>query len=163
MSKVLYGDIFELVAPDERKRYFQYVGKDLAQLNGDVIRIFIKSYEKETLPTEEEIICDEVDCYMHTSVSAGVKSGLWTYYGRNKDIGSKDIYFRDTADYGHYREEQIVSNNWIVWKMNGKREYVGTLPEEYYSAYIGLLFSPISAAYRVINGHYKMLFYPSYK
>lgn len=162
MNRVLSGNIYEVMVPNERKRYFQYVCKDLSQLNGDVIRLFSRSYEMNASPTAEEIICDEVDCYMHTAVGAGVKFGLWAHYGRNKDVGSKDVYFRDANDYGHYPGQRTVSHNWTVWKMNGERKYVGTLPEEYYSAHIGLLFSPFSAAYRISHGCYKMKFYPLY-
>mgnify|MGYP003609227087 FL=1 len=163
MNRVLSGNIFEVIVPNDQKRYFQYVCKDLSLLNGDVIRVFSRSYAMTASPTVEEIICDEVDCYMHTAVGAGVKFGLWTYYGRSKNVGSKEVYFRDANDYGHYPGERIVSHNWTVWKINGERKYVGTLPEEYYSAYIGLLFSPFSAAYRITYGRYKMLYYPLYR
>ena len=159
MKRLLPGNIFEVMVPNDQKRYFQYVCKDLSQLNGDVIRVFSRSYAMNFSPMAEEIICDEVDCYMHTAV----KFGLWSHYGRSKDMSSKDVYFRDSNDYGHYPGERIVSHNWTVWKINGEREYVGTLPEEYYSAYIGLLFSPFSAAYRISHGRYKMLYYPLYK
>lgn len=114
MNRVLSGNIYEVMVPNERKRYFQYVCKDLSQLNGDVIRLFSRFYEMDASPTAEEIICDEVDCYMHTAVGAGVKFGLWAHYGRNKDVGSKDVYFRDANDYGHYPGQRIVSHNWTV-------------------------------------------------
>jgi len=102
MNRVLSGNIFEVIVPNNQKRYIQYVCKDLSLLNGDVIRVFSRSYAMTASPTVEEIICDEVDCYMHTAVGAGVKFGLWTYYGRNKNVGSKEVYFRDANDYGHY-------------------------------------------------------------
>ncbi len=122
MNRVLSGNIFEVIVPNDQKRYFQYVCKDLSLLNGDVIRVFSRSYAITASPTVEEIICDEVDCYMHTAVGAGVKFGLWTYYGRNKNVGSKEVYFRDANDYGHYPGERIVSHNWTVWKINGGKE-----------------------------------------
>ena len=42
MNRVLSGNIFEVIVPNDQKRYFQYVCKDLSLLNGDVIRVFSK-------------------------------------------------------------------------------------------------------------------------
>lgn len=41
MNRVLSGNIFEVIVPNDQKRYFQYVCKDLSLLNGDVIRVLV--------------------------------------------------------------------------------------------------------------------------
>ena len=100
---------------------------------------------------------------MHTFVHAGVKLGKWNLIGKSSDLGSLDVYFRDSHDYGFFPHQKIVSYNWTIWKMNGERIKVGKLPKKYYNAYIGMVYHPESVLYRIENREYPEKFYPDYK
>ena len=163
MKRLQVGNIYEFVLPNENKRYFQFIGKDSTQLYGHVIRIFQKEYGKSETPTVEEIIAGNVEIYAHTFVNGGVTLGFWKYFGISKDTGSLDIVFRDAEDYGERPRENFVSHKWYVWKMNGPMVDVGTLPPKYYTAPVGLVFSPYSVKDYLENGTYGMKYYPDYK
>ena len=62
------GDIFEVPLENGTKRYFQFLGLDINQLNGETIRVFAKSYGKDEHPTVEEIVNDDVDFCSHVFV-----------------------------------------------------------------------------------------------
>jgi hypothetical protein len=148
------GDIFEVKLDDGRKRYFQFVCRDLEQLNSDVIRVFKKVYLSDESPLSDMIISDEVDQYVHTSVYAGVKLGFWVKYGKSSNVGNLDVYFRDARDFGREPEEPLrkkISYQWDVWKINERRFYVGKLPERYYCAYQGMVEPPFLVAECIRN------------
>lgn len=74
--RIIKGNIFKVKLANGVIRYFQFVGKDKSELNSDVIAIFKKHYSEE--PTSPEMVLnDTIECFMHTSVLAGVKLGLW--------------------------------------------------------------------------------------
>lgn len=157
------GNIYEAIVGETNKRFFQYIGRDISNMNSDVIRIFNHLYGISDTPTVDEVVQDSVDCYMHTSVHAGVLQDKWRLYGRTRNVGSMDIYFRDSNDYGLYPNQRIVSRNWTIWKMNEERVYVGPLPGKYHSAYIGSIYPPDSVVYRIENQQYLTSFYPDYE
>ena len=144
-----FGDIFEVKLDDGRRRFFQFVCRDLEQLNSDVIRVFKHTYLKTDFPDCQDIISDEIECYTHTSVYAGAKYGFWSKYGKSHDVGSLDVYFRDSNDYGFRVDEPHIvkkSFRWYVWKINEERKFVGHLRKKYHCAYQGLVMAPIHVA-----------------
>ena len=157
------GNIYEANVGELHKRFFQFIGRDVSDMNSDVIRIFNHLYRKSDTPPVDVIILDSVDCYMHTSVHAGVLQEKWKLYGRTRNVGDTDICFRDSNDYGFFPKQRIISRNWTVWKMNKEREFVGPLPSKYHSAYIGSVYSPDSVVYRIENQRYLSLYYPDYE
>lgn len=157
------GNIYEVVIGESHKRFFQFIGRDTANLNSDVIRIFNHLYLFSENPSVDCIINDKIDCYMHTSVHAGVKFGKWKHVGKSSNIGDLNIYFRTSDDYGFFPRQKIISYHWTVWEMSGERIRVGKLPRKYYDAPIGMIYSPDSVVYRVEHQQYSNSFYPDYK
>lgn len=160
--RIKIGNIFKVKLEDGTIRYFQYVGKDKSELNGDVIAIFKRTYP-DTPVDPEIIIDDEIECFMHTSVLAGIKLGVWEQYSSlPPQIAEKDIFFRDSQDIGKYPRQHYVSHRWVIWAMNGERRYVGTLPEEYYNTDLGGIYAPKHVVYRLETGERPDKFYPDY-
>lgn len=138
--RIIKGDIFKVKLANGIIRYFQFIGKDNSELNGDVIAIFRKHHSKE--PTSPEMVLDDkFECFMHTSVLAGIKLGLWErVISLPVTVLEKEIVFRTSLDYGLYPRQHVVSHRWVIWSMNGERHYVGTLPKEYYTSDLGGVF-----------------------
>lgn len=128
-----------------RKKYFQYVANDLTQLNSDVIRCFEVDFD----PTEEVDFERLIDCpvqfYAHCVIKLGLKMGLWRKVDSVEDVGSTDILFRGTQDYGRKIGEPPIriSGNWHIWRTNEEFQHVGRLNEEGKKAFIGLVFNPL--------------------
>lgn len=157
------GDIYIVRLEDSRLRLFQFIGKDSTDLGGDVIRIFKTSYQSLDSVCLDSIVHDDVECYMHTSVIAGIKLGIWEKYAQSPIVGSTEIFFRSSQDYGMYPKQHIVSHNWVVWKMNGPRVFLGDLPEEYYNIDIGGVYAPSHVLFRLTTGSVPDKYYPDYK
>ena len=163
MRKTRIGDIFVFITNDGKKRFFQYVSKDTSELYSDVIRIFSKYYTYDERPTPQDIISGEIECYVHTFLRWGNKMNLWEYYSNIPNVGGLDIWFRVSKDYGAFPKQKIVSNNWEVWKINEQKQFVGILPEKYYSASIGGVDGPLIVAQRLNDGIDPNIYYPAYK
>lgn len=157
------GNIYKVQLDDGIIRFFQFIGKDSTNLYGDVIRIFSSHYKIEENPDPNTIIADIIECYMHTMVSIGVKMKLWELYANSQEVGSEDIIFRSSQDVGKTPNQVYVSSNWMVWKMNHERVWVGDLPHEYKSASIGCVYSPRSVIKRLKTGTSPDIYYPTYK
>lgn len=71
------GDIFRVVIDKKYKCYFQYIAKDMTQLNNTVIRVFKEKYSLERTPNMEEIVRGEVSFYAHTILRPGLIEGSW--------------------------------------------------------------------------------------
>ena len=98
---VRIGDIFEAGFGDGKKKYFQVIASDPAQLNSDVIRVFSTAYSIESKLEREEIVQEPVEFYAHCIVKWGVKFGLWVKVGHSINTGTLDhILFRSTNDFG---------------------------------------------------------------
>lgn len=158
------GDVYMIPLSNGIVRYFQLITKDSSALFSDVIRIFKHQYDMSDEPSLQEILDDEVELYFHTYVKYGVKWNYWNKYGFSpidpKDYS--DVIFRDSLDYGNYPMQHVVSTNWIVWKINGIRQNVGKLPNKYYNASIGLVYSPESIVQWLSSGKNPHEFYPDY-
>lgn len=164
MSKrIIKGDIFKVLLKDGIIRYFQFIGRDRSELNGDVIVIFKKQYDNES-NDPETITSDEIECFMHTSLLAGIKLGLWEkVHSLQVRIRECEVFFKESQDEGLYPRRHFVSHHWVVWAMNADRLYVGTLPEEYYNTDLGGIYAPIHVIYRLETGERPDRFYPDYR
>lgn len=140
------GDVYEVKVNEKEFAYFQFVGKDKSYLGGNVIRVFAERYTER--PMVETILSGEVDFYTHTFVSIGTKFEYWAKVGHSDNLGSMDIWFRDTND---TLEKKEVSYNWVVWKFNGPLKFVGRLPKKYFSAYLGFVRPPEGIVEHIIT------------
>ena len=160
------GYIYKVELEDGTIRYFQYIGKDKSDLNSDVICVFKKHYTESDGDSLSvgTIVNDDIECYMHTSVSAGVKLGLWSrIFTTSPFLHEKRIFFRSSQDILSIRPNQppIVSYRWFVWEMNGERRFVGRLRKKYHHYDIGMVFSPYSVISRLKTGK-EPEYYPIY-
>ena len=156
------GNIYKVLLKNKEVRYFQFIGKDISELNSDVIRIFKRHYQNEETLNPETIVNDEIECYMHTSIRAGLKLGLWEKVAFVMNTGMKDVVFRESNDCGEHPFQQIVSHDWVIWRMNGERINVGELPPKYYHANIGGVYAPIHVVFRLETGNIPDRYYPLY-
>lgn len=143
------GYIYKVELEDGTIRYFQYIGEDKSNLNADVICVFKKHYTEsdEDGLSVDTIVNDDIEFYTHTSVSAGVKLGLWSRVFTNSPvIHENNIFFRRSLDILKTRPNQppIVSYRWYVWEMNGKERFVGWLRKKYHQYDVGGVYSPYS-------------------
>lgn len=160
--RITKGSIFKVKLGDERIRYFQFLGKDKSELNGDVIAIFKNHYTNESV-TPEMVANDEIECIMHTSVLAGIKLGLWErVFSSPIKIIEKEISFKTSLDYGLYPRQYIVSHRWVIWSMNEEKRYVGVLPKEHYNAALGCIYAPMHVISRLETGEEPAKFYPGF-
>ncbi len=148
---VKIGDVYCVEIEGKYKSYFQYIADDFYQLNSWVIRIFYKRYKIDENPSIEEIIDDKVVSYIHTTIAAGVKQGLWYKVGKAPEIGlssQKDILFGTTTHYARTLGEPDVdpANNWEIWHLGDlDATFVGFLPEIYWDKINdGALWPPIA-------------------
>ncbi len=160
------GDIFSVKLDENRKKYFQYIGNDLIQLNSEVIRAFKRTYPIEAIPDLSDIVSDEVDFYAHCVIKFGIKMGLWEKVGNVSNIGKLDnILFREAGDYG-YKQGEIpikVSNDWYVWKINDTEfTQVGKIEGKNRHAYIGLIFNPYGVI-ELLKGNKYPVNYPDFE
>lgn len=159
--RIKKGDVFKVNLADGTIRFFQFIGKDLSELNGDVIAIFKTHYTEENI-SPDIIVSDVIECFMHTSVRAGVKLELWDRVFSLPTRIKGDIVFRTSQDIGMHPRQHSVSHHWVVWSMNKERRYVGTLPVEYYNADLGGIYAPKHVISRLETGLIPDKFYPSF-
>lgn len=149
---VKIGDIFCAEINGLYKVYFQYIMDDLSQLNSPIIRVFKTKYDISLQPTIDIIISDEIDFYAHVVVSWGVKMGLWYKVGKCKYEEQVELIFRSAKDFAYVNSG--VSEQWVIWKPNCQRVFVGKLPEEYYSSETGYVHPPNEIITRISTGSY---------
>jgi hypothetical protein len=153
------GDVFSAVLNDTQKKYFQYVGLDLTQLNSEVTRVFKKSYLIDEQPALEDVIKDEIDFYAHVVVKLGIKLQLWEKAGNIPDVGKVNVLFRASDDYGNPLVK--VSDNWRIWKINQSFIKVGKLKGDHQKAEIGVVVTPGDILQRMRRGKYDFV-YPEF-
>ena len=158
------GDIYRVSLNDNTTRFIHYIAKDKSDLHSDVIRIFRRHYSIDEMPTVEMVLTDEVECHMHTFVRYALKWGLWQKYAfapvRANDY--VNVVFRSSRDEGKYPKQKVVSKDWEVWRINGRRISVGILPEQYHRADIGGVYSPNHVIQRLLTVKEPCKFYPDY-
>lgn len=138
------GDVFCVKLDGIGKRYFQYVANDISMLNSSVIKVFKKIYTVDDNPEIKKIINDDIDFCAHVVLKWGLDKNLWGKVGNAGDVGSLEMLFRNTSDYGSKPGEQIqVSSNWYIWKINQPLKYIGKLNEEHKKAYVGIVINPL--------------------
>ena len=158
------GDIFRVPLENGIVRYVHYIAKDSSELHSDVLRIYKHQYHMDDRPAIDSILRDKIECHLHTFVRYGVKWGLWYKYGSSiiNDREISSIVFRESLDYGKYPKQTIVSKQWVVWRINGPRLFVGELPKQYYSSDVGGVYAPEHIIYRLKTGEMPDKYYPLY-
>lgn len=159
MARYNIGDIYVVNLSGGKKKYFQHIANDIEQLDSNVIKAFKSEYNAEDNPLLEELAMDEVDFYIHIILKIGLKLKRWEKVGKAKVVGSCDIFFKSTNDYGN--PEIKVSKDWWVWKLNGEKKYVGKLTGKYKEAEIGVVVNPDDVLERMETGKFSF-FYPSF-
>ena len=156
------GDIFCIEIDNEYKCYFQYIAKDMSQLNSSVIRVFKRHYSMDYEYDEQEVLNDEVNFYAHTILRIGIDNGTWYKVGKSKEIGdTSKIMFRLSSDFGG-GPQPIKSYHWYVWKLNEEYIHIGELTEGYKDiTYLGLVIQYCDVFNKIKNGFYKLETYVS--
>jgi hypothetical protein len=152
-TRINIGDVFEVPLDENRKKYFQLIAVDQNQLQSDVIRVFSAELNNDDDPALDRVVQEPVVCYWQCLIKAGRKSKVWYKVGNVVEIGTLDILFRSTKDFG--RNEILISERWSVWRPNQERVFVGGLSGDLFSAEPGEVFPPEEIVYRMIHGLYK--------
>ena len=136
------GDVFCAEIDGEYKSYFQYIEKDIEQLNSSVIRVFKTRYPMDYEPVIEDIVADEILFYAHAVLRVGIVDNVWYKVGKSKNLGLdglNQVLWGDALADKIYFENgipklEIVNplENWTIWYVNCDRVNIGRLPEKYY-------------------------------
>lgn len=147
------GDIF-CVTLKEYKVFFQFIAVDTSFLNSETIRVFMNKYPHEYVYDASEVVKDKVCFYSHTSLRAGLKQGLWTKVGHNKNIGDlTGVLFRNTSAWS---PQCLKSHRWWVGGINGEYTMIGELTEDYRKiTHMGWVVPPIDVVDKIIYGEYQ--------
>jgi len=163
LARIKLGDIFSVEINDHDLKYFQYVANDLNQLNSDVIRVFAMTNSNTDIDLIK-LANSEVEFYAHCLIKLGTKMDCWKKVGNVQNVGSLDIFFRNTNDYGAKPGEQIkISDKWFIWKVwDNDYTRVGNLTGDHRKAEIGIVINPFSIVHRIKTGGYDFS-YPDYE
>ena len=144
------GDIFCIELEDNTKCYFQNLGKDVEQLNSNVICVFKKIYSQEAIPTCEDIVQDEVNFYAHTYIKWWVKDSDWIKVGKATIYKKMENLYFKTFD----REDGWIE--WRVWKVNHRaRFYKNTFSKKLYQkCEWGEAFPDIDIVSKITKGYF---------
>ena len=160
------GDVFCAEIDGEYKSYFQYIEKDIEQLNSSVIRVFKTRYPMDYEPVIEDIVADEILFYAHAVLRVGIVDNVWYKVGKSKNLGLdglNQVLWGDALADKIYFENgipklEIVNplENWTIWYVNCDRVNIGRLPEKYYDIIEYGSVSPYSSIIeRLKYGYYK--------
>lgn len=75
------GDVYETVPTEKGTRLLHFVAIDLVDLNSDVIIVYKPHVSLKDIK-DKGFLPENVDFYTHTTVSQGVKQGLWHKIGK---------------------------------------------------------------------------------
>lgn len=160
----IIGDVFCVEFDNGTKGYFQYVAKDMTQLNSSVIRAFQTHYPIDQELSIEDIVKDDIAFYAHTVLRPGIAENLWYKVGKSDNIGNdelKKVIFGNALIHGGFckkekDEEKIPPlEKWIIWHINDKAVKIGRLPEEYHDVVeFGYVMSYLNITYRLKSGYY---------
>ena len=158
-SNLKIGDFFSVMIDDNIKKYFQYVVRDVTQLDSDVIRAFKKLYPINANIDLSEIVNGEIEFYSHCFIKLGLKMKFWEKVGNVGDVEDfQELIFRCSGD----NPQTKVSQNWWVWKINEEQKPVGKLVGENKKSEIGSVIPPDSIVYRMKMGKYDFV-YPEFE
>ena len=128
------GNVFCVEIDNEYKCFFQYIEKDLEQLNSSVIRAFKTRYPMDYKPVIEDIVKDEILFYAHTILRVGIEDGAWYKVGKSNELGldglckvlwgTADIHkvTRVPPEEGYFKITEVdPMENWSIWKIYGER------------------------------------------
>ena len=126
------GNVFCAEINNEHKRFFQYVANDLEELNSSVIRVFKPRYPMDYKPVIEDLVKDEVEFYAHTILKFGIVFNAWYKVGTSKNVGEgyKETWFGDISPDIYTNPNLNPTENWIIWKVNQPRIFIGHLNKE---------------------------------
>ena len=159
-TRIKLGDIFSVLIDHSDQKFFQYVANDSEMLNSSVIRAFKEKYAMGSAPKMEEIVRGEVAFYAHVFLRNGVKLGAWKKVGNLPGIGTANVLFRDSEDYGNPAIKK--SENWHVWRIDEPQLKVGKLSGESRNAEIGVVVTADDVIERMRTGKYSF-FYPGFE
>ncbi len=149
------GNVFCVEVENQYKMYFQYVANDISELNSSVIRVFKTKYAIDAKPDIESIVNDEVWFYAHAILRMGIADDVWYKCGKSKNIGNpENIMFRKTLEADTSKMKK--SYNWLIWKINQEKQWVGELTEELKKIDVGDIFSPIFIYEKIKYGEFQM-------
>ncbi len=159
------GDIFCVEFPDNTKGYFQYIAKDMTQLNSSVIRAFYTHYPIDQDVNLEDVIKDKVDFYAHTVLRGGIDSVKWYKIGKSEDIGENELYkiifCNASTAYELYTDGIEIPRTspfykWCLWTINNKMIKVVDIPYHIKGMIeSGTVESYIEIFQRMWQGYYK--------
>ena len=137
------GSIFCTVR-NNQKRFFQYVGSDLSQLNSDVIGIFRRNYTHNEFPNVARFLDDTYEYVLHTTISLGKRMCGWEYLGETSEPHKiDDVLF--VTQHSHplfYRVGEPIDGGWRIWKMNEDAAVISYHPNGKLTN--GMVFPPYS-------------------
>jgi hypothetical protein len=139
-SRVFVGDVFAVPLDGESVGFFQYIARDLTQLNSHVVRVFKERRRTDDLGDVDGIVRGEVHFHAHVFLSVGIKLHFWSKMSRAGVMEGQRVLFRDSTDYGRSKEK--LSNNWFVWEVGGPHSAVGPLRGPNRDAEIGIVVPP---------------------
>lgn len=116
---VRIGDIFCAEIEGWFKRFFQFVGKDVENLNSAVIRVFERTYPMEEQPDVAQILDDRTEFYTHTFVQPGLKARAWYKVGHAKETGEKElrhVLFANFIDRELLSERKLDAHIEGIWR-----------------------------------------------
>ena len=106
-----------------KKGYIQYIGKDVSNLGGHVIRIFKDHFDADERIDLSQLYCSSDYFYAQTFVNPGVDAGLWQ---KQSVIPLEDDFklpwFKHTPDIDHNS-----SFRWSIYKLYERPIFVGIL------------------------------------
>lgn len=76
------GYVYQTISTKHGPRYFQLVTFDQVQLVSDVIVIFRPPVQPISPKNLDEIVALPIESYTHTTVSFGIREGLWHKIGK---------------------------------------------------------------------------------
>lgn len=157
------GDVFCAEIEGKYKCYFQYVCKDMNQLNSSVIRVFKTRYPLKHEPILDDIVRDDVAFYAHTVLRAGIDFNVWYKVGKKIPILNSN---HESILWGTVSEILNLPNldfkvvnpltNWRIWHINGLCVDIGALPMEFWDTIEEGSVNPfIEIISRIKLGYYK--------
>lgn len=146
-------------------RYFQLVDYDATQLTSDVIAVFNSSEEldfntkNKKSESVDELMRGDIEFFAHTTVTAGVRRGLWRRVASGEPVDYANALFKDVSypENGPPETESYEADSydeWVVWHVNGPRKKIGSKIGDYPTAELGHIFPPEDIIYRIDHGRY---------